>query len=425
MSLLHALTLALSLPVMAREMSVQQTPEERAAEEDQRRAEGAARLEEFRLGWERAEVGLREEIRERIRMGTLDGLRESLAERRFDLPGAFETGLFAELDRALALRDSEGREALVAHAVGLHALALPGLRRMALDDCDGSETDRYMIALAAAECAVHLGDHRAAIELLAHAASLFPAEWPITETPRKLRKFIEDFAPRHDDPEAWLAFVDGYWLGPRVRQRDAEETLLEVRARFAGKLSPAQLARLDRTVFTCRLQLADLVSAEDWIATLAADVPADTELVADCRLALAVAYAGRCARAEAVARYRAILAAYPNSRSWGNAQFNLAVLLEQSGDLAGAIRAFEAILAREVAASPGGSLMETHFNPTHEAAERISTCYVRLGKLEQALAYARRAQALPFVTWCGTCAESERASDTARVERLAKLLEKR
>jgi tetratricopeptide (TPR) repeat protein len=117
-----------------------------------------------------------------------------------------------------------------------------------------------------------------------------------------------------------------------------------------------------------------------------------------------------------------VAALYPASKQYGIAQYKVGYILKEQGKHTEAIAEFEKLLRSTVSARDlGGDIMDAYKNFRHSAALQISECYEALGQPRKAYDYALLARdKYPYLTWCGTCAQSSAKEMQERINRLAK-----
>lgn len=128
---------------------------------------------------------------------------------------------------------------------------------------------------------------------------------------------------------------------------------------------------------------------------------------------------------EALKNYKIVCDKYPNSKSYGIAQFNVGCIIHQQKKYQLAIVEYSKLLKSKVNnQDPTPNIMSPYRNYQHTATLAISECYEALGDYENALKAVEDARdRYRYETWCGTCAMEESESLKKRIEHLKSLIQ--
>lgn len=173
----------------------------------------------------------------------------------------------------------------------------------------------------------------------------------------------------------------------------------------------------------CLSELGDDRGRHAWEEKLLKDFQAEPETCAS----VYVSRGERAYRAkkldEALLNYRKASRDYPNSRTYGIAQYNVGIILKEQQRYEEAITELDKLfLSRVDDRDAGAHIMQAYRNYRHNAALRISECYEAKKDFARALEYAVLANnKYSYHSWCGTCLDSAEKALSKRITRLQEL----
>ena len=177
------------------------------------------------------------------------------------------------------------------------------------------------------------------------------------------------------------------------------------------------------TTIQCLVGLGDESGRDAWEDQVLQDFRSDADACAEI-------YVNRGIRAylhkeypQAVDLFQKVCREYPNSESFGDAQYNLGSTLQEEQKFDRAVEEFSKLFTSNVddyKLTPGTS--EDYKLYRHKAALRISECYEAKKDYARALDFAElaRTQYKPL-SWCHTCLQTEKDALEKRVAKLQEL----
>jgi len=172
--------------------------------------------------------------------------------------------------------------------------------------------------------------------------------------------------------------------------------------------------------------LGDEPGRDAWEDKLLTDFKTQTEACANVRLERGLrAFTGKD-YPKALTLLRQVCAEYPDALAYGDAQYSLALVLQQQGKFDEAVAEYGKIFPSKVRdhdLDPEKS--DDCKNYRHRAALRIAECYAAKADFTQALSYAEQARdRYTFVSYCKTCLAENKAFVEGRIHELREALAK-
>jgi tetratricopeptide (TPR) repeat protein len=234
----------------------------------------------------------------------------------------------------------------------------------------------------------------------------------VTERPQRMNdlQFATDYIRKH--------YLKGYDV-----ETDYLGALMELKRVMPDAKSETERLSMCRLFIECLSGLHDDAGRFAWEQRVLEDFKADADTCASIYLSRGQrAYEGKKLD-EALLNYLRASTDYPNSRSYGIAQYNVSIVLKDQGKYDEAIAEFAELFPSAVSdRDPGGNIMEAYRNYRHRAALRISECYEAKRDFVRALQFATLARdKYRYQSWCGTCSDSASRALAKRIEDLEHL----
>jgi len=218
-------------------------------------------------------------------------------------------------------------------------------------------------------------------------------------------ELIRQRRARWHSPEFVLRYVRRrYW-----EAYDAPKNYLGALEHLHGALphadTPMQKLSLYRAIIRCLDGLSDEAGRTAWEERVLEEFKDDCEVSASVLVARAQRAYEDGKLAEALQLYREVSRKYPDSGSYGVAQYNVGIILKRQQKYEEAIRAFSELLRSNVdELEPGAHIMETYRNYRSRAQWQIAMCRLAQKEYSAALAALKeRRENYPLESWCGTC----------------------
>jgi len=300
------------------------------------------------------------------------------------------------------------RRAEVAATVGLHDLALKYSKER-IELLDPSSQDAYFARMDTAEIAKAGGVDAARRKDYSAAQHYFEmvAEYGVTwvrDLGVNRAQVISEFAKAPKNVAARINFAKNFWVGKSFGEGQYYSDAIRFLEETLASPSPISIEERKDIYMTVRsYSFADPAEMRMWEDRVLTEFPEDFDLVARIQVDRAQqAYAAKDLDT-ALQQYRHVCEKLRESASFGMAQFNVGMILEEQEKFEEAIGEFQKLLTSRVNDhDPTGNIMSEFRNYRARAQWEVGHCYRAMGRFDDALqAYVDTEKKYPFQSTCG------------------------
>jgi TolA-binding protein len=243
---------------------------------------------------------------------------------------------------------------------------------------------------------------------------------------KKQIQLIEERPKSLTNVESSLELVREHYLKGFEGPADLFCSLRELNRVLAYAQTPKDRLAIYKMTIQCLTGLNDESGRDAWEEKLLRDMNSDADACAEVFVSRGIRAYLRKDYAQAKDFFRRVCQEYPNSDSFGDAQYNLGSTLQEEKKFDEAVAEFSKLFTSNVddyKLVPGTS--EDYKLYRHKAALRISECYEAKKEYARALDFAElaRTQYKPL-SWCHTCLQTEKDQLEKRITKLQDLVKK-
>lgn len=221
-----------------------------------------------------------------------------------------------------------------------------------------------------------------------------------------------------------LQLVRLHYLKGLEEKADSLSALQELYRVLPHATQPTQGVVVVEAIISRLIHLGDDLGRDAWEDRLLSEFKSSPEACASVRLERGLrAYASKD-YPKALALLRPVCAEHPDTRAYGDAQYTVALALQQQGKLAEAVAEYKKIFPSKVRDHDLDlEKSDDCKNYRHRAALRISECYATQANFAEAISYVEQARdRYLFNSYCKNCIKDNKAFLETRIAELRALL---
>lgn len=269
------------------------------------------------------------------------------------------------------------------------------------------------------------GDTKAALADYKHKVDAEPVEMWRVYWQEQVR-LIEESRTNRDNVRFTVKFVEQHLLKGYEAKADYFDALDELAGALPRARNPGDSALLCQLIIRNLDSLGDEAGRAAWEDKVLRDFKTNAEACANVYLARAMKAYNKKDLATAMPLFRKISSDYPDTQAFGDAQYAIALNLEQQQKYDDAIAEYEKLFPSKVEdyAPPAEGSNEDYKCYRFRAALGISGCYEAKGDYTDALQFLALARdRYKYVSWCKSCMADMKQNVDARIDQLVEKVE--
>lgn len=216
-------------------------------------------------------------------------------------------------------------------------------------------------------------------------------------------QLIAEIAKDPEDVTTRIEFAKNFWIGNSFMEKHYADASRFLEETLASPRAISTEERKDIYLTIRKFSFADPAEMRRWEDRILSDFPQDIDLVAGIHVDRAQKTYESKDLDTALRLYRHLCDNLRESASYGIAQFNVGMILEEQERFEEAIGEFQKLLTSHVNDhDPTGNIMSEFRNYRARAQWEIGHCYRAMGRFDEALkAYVDTEKKYPFQSTCG------------------------
>lgn len=217
-----------------------------------------------------------------------------------------------------------------------------------------------------------------------------------------------------------LRLVQQHYLRGLEEKADPLGAVTELYRVLPHARDAREAVAVQEEIIRCLARLNDEDGRDAWEDKLMRDFPSDAEACANVLLERGLRFYNAGDYARALSLLQKVCTQFPNSGSYGDAQYAVGLILHKQGKYTEALAEYQKIFDSKV----NDQLIDTeksddYKNYRHRTALRMSECYEAGQDFARALSYAEMARdRYPYLSYCKNCMRETREALEKRIEML-------